>query len=74
MVILNTGGYAVPFDIKLTYSDGSTESIHETPIIWQQNQKQVSVPVKTNKTLQTVVLDGGIFVDANESNNRWQLK
>lgn len=69
--IKNVGGFVVPFDVKVTYSDGSTESIHQTPAVWEKNQKQIAVDIKTSKTIKAVTLDGGIFMDADESNNSW---
>ncbi|WP_114936687.1 M1 family metallopeptidase [Mucilaginibacter endophyticus] len=69
--IKNIGGFAVPFDVKVTYADGSTESIHQTPAVWEKNQKQISVDIKTAKAIKSVTLDGGIFMDADESNNTW---
>ncbi|WP_428329209.1 M1 family metallopeptidase [Mucilaginibacter sp.] len=72
--IQNIGGFAVPFDAKVTYSDGTTEAFHQTPIVWQYNQKEITVIVKTTKTITSVVLDGGIFIDADTSNNKWTAK
>ncbi|TWI94364.1 hypothetical protein JN11_04755 [Mucilaginibacter frigoritolerans] len=72
--IKNIGGYAVPFDIIVTYSDGTTATFHQTPIVWEQNQKQISVTVKTDKTIQSALIDGGIFMDADVSNNNWTAK
>ncbi len=74
IVIDNIGGFAVPFDVKLTYSDGTKGVIHQTPAIWQANQKQATVNLKNNKTITSVVIDGGIFMDADESNNKWVAK
>ncbi len=72
--IKNIGGFAVPFDIKVTYSDGKTETFHQTPIVWERDQKQISVHIKTDKAIKSAVLDGGIFMDADESNNKWTAK
>ncbi|MBB6112464.1 hypothetical protein SAMN05421821_1185 [Mucilaginibacter lappiensis] len=72
--IKNIGGFAVPFDIKLTYTDGTTESIHQTPGVWEKNQKQISVNIKTTKAIQSAELDGGIFMDADVSNNKFTVK
>ncbi|MDP9080064.1 MAG: M1 family metallopeptidase [Bacteroidota bacterium] len=72
--IQNLGGLAIPFDVKVTYSDGSTESFHQTPAVWQANEKQISVNIKTGKTITTAVLVGGIFMDADENNNKWSAK
>jgi hypothetical protein len=72
--IYNIGGFAVPFDINVTYADGTTQSFHQTPAVWEHNQKQVEIRIKTTKTIKSVVLDGGIFMDADTSNNKWIAK
>jgi len=72
--IKNIGGFAVPFDVKLTYADGTTETIHQTPGVWEKNQKQITVNLKTSKTVQSALLDGGIFMDADVSNNKFTVK
>lgn len=72
--IQNIGGYAIPFDIKLTYADGATQTIHETPAVWEHNQKQVFFHITTKKVIKSAVLDNGIFMDADMSNNSWTGK
>jgi hypothetical protein len=74
IMIDNIGGFAVPFDVKLTYSDGTTGIIHQTPAIWQANQREATVNLKSNKIITLVVIDSGIFMDADESNNKWAAK
>lgn len=74
VVIDNIGGMAAPVDLKLSYRDGSSETIHETPAIWEANQKRATVTVPRQKELQSVTLDGGIFVDADPSNNAMQVQ
>ncbi|UOE51050.1 M1 family metallopeptidase [Mucilaginibacter sp. SMC90] len=69
--IKNVGGFVVPFDVKVTYADDSKESMHQTPAVWEKNQKQITVDIKTTKAIKSVTLDGGIFMDADESNNTW---
>jgi hypothetical protein len=69
--IKNIGGFAVPFDAIATYDDGTTESFHQTPIVWEHDQKAISVNIKTTKTVKSITLDGGIFMDANEKDNTW---
>ena len=67
--VQNIGGMAAPFDLVLSYSDGSTEKLHQTPAVWAANQKLATVKVVTKKTLQSVRIEGGIFMDADGSNN-----
>jgi hypothetical protein len=71
VAIDNIGGMAAPVDLKLTYSDGSTEHVHETPAIWEANQRRAAVTITTRKSLQALVLDGGIWMDADPTNNAW---
>jgi len=70
--IQNIGGFAIPFDIKVTYVDGETGSFHEKPFVWEKNQKQTVVIIKTTKAIKSIKLDNGIFMDADESNNSWK--
>ena len=70
--INNTGGFAIPFDVQITYTDGSKATLHQTPAIWQADQKQAKVTIKTSKTIAAVKLDGNIFMDSNEADNEWK--
>ncbi|WP_443936854.1 M1 family metallopeptidase [Pedobacter sp. MW01-1-1] len=69
----NVGGFAIPFDIVVSYTDGSETRTHYTPSVWKNNQKAVSLKVKTNgKALKSIALDGGIFMDATPADNIWK--
>ncbi len=70
--IKNIGGYPAPTDIIATYTDGSKEVFHQTPAIWSNNQKQTTVNITTGRKIASLVLNGGIFVDADDSNNSWK--
>jgi len=71
LTIKNIGGMANPFDVKLTYKDGTSETIHQTPAVWEVNQKQAIVNIPTKKEVKSVTLDGGIYMDADTKNNTW---
>jgi peptidase M1-like protein len=74
--IRNIGGFAIPFDLLIQYADGSTETIHQTPAVWSKDQKNaaVSFTPAPGKKLQSVQATGGIYVDADRSNNKWTEK
>jgi hypothetical protein len=72
LAVQNIGGMAAPFDVVLHYTDGSSESMHQTPLVWQANQKAATIKLPTKKTVQSLELNGGIFMDADESNNSWK--
>jgi hypothetical protein len=70
----NIGGYVAPVDIVFTYADGSKETFHKTPKLWQANQKQATVTINAKKKIQFVTLEGGIYMDADDSNDTWKAK
>ncbi|QGK72709.1 M1 family metallopeptidase [Flavobacterium sp. SLB02] len=70
----NDGGFAVPFDVVVTYKDNTIETLHQTPAVWQTNQKRTTIALKNKKEIKQVVLDGGIFMDATPNNNSWSSK
>jgi hypothetical protein len=43
----------------------------QTSEILSTSQQQVSVNISTTKKIKSLKLDGGIFVDADESSNTW---
>lgn len=71
VTIENTGGFAIPFDLKVTYKDGSHAVLHQTPEVWLQNPKNTVLNLKSDKILNSVIVDVGIFVDAVPGNNQW---
>ncbi|GAB3909319.1 M1 family metallopeptidase [Mucilaginibacter boryungensis] len=69
--IKNVGGFAHPFDVIVTYADGTMETTHLTPAVWEKNQKEITVKVKAAKDVKSITLNGGVFMDANEKDNTW---
>ncbi|HEY4321346.1 MAG TPA: M1 family metallopeptidase [Gemmatimonadales bacterium] len=74
VVISNIGGMDAPVDLRLEYNDGSHDLVHETSAIWKADQRQATVMVRTGKALKSVTLDGGIWMDADATNNSWKAK
>jgi hypothetical protein len=70
----NIGGMDAPVNLVLHFNDGSSRTILETPVIWKANGKHTTITVKTNKVINSVDLDGGIWIDANPSDNTWAAK
>jgi len=62
-----------PVDLEAHYGDGSSESIHETSAIWEVNPRRATVALPTGKSLQSLLLNGRIWMDADSTNNRWAL-
>jgi len=72
--VQNIGGFPVPFDVRIRYADGTTDSLHQTAAIWSTNQKAVTITVTGSKPIQAIQLDNGIFMDASEKDNYWRGK
>jgi aminopeptidase N len=74
MDIKNVGGFAIPFDVIVTYEDGTTSTIHKTPAIWKSNEReqQIKIPAKSN--VKSIKLDGGIFMDYTPEDNELIIK
>lgn len=70
----NVGGWPAPFDVRVTYRDGSTASFHETPAVWRANLRRAVVRVPTTRPVASVELTGGVFMDADTTNNRWSAR
>jgi hypothetical protein len=71
MTIKNIGGLAAPVDLQIKYEDGSSETLHQTPALWMMDPKMAVINIPTSKKIQAAQLNGGIFMDADESNNSW---
>ncbi len=72
--IQNVGGFAAPFNLQVTFSDSSTQTFRETADVWSASQKATSVVIPSAKTVASAKIDGGIFMDADNSNNSWKAK
>ncbi len=70
----NVGGMPAPVDLVVRYAGGSADTLHQTPAIWAANQKRATVSVKTRKTVQSVELDGGIWMDADSTNDKLRVQ
>ena len=68
----NIGGMPAPVDFIVMYNDGTNETLHQTPEIWEHDMQQTTININTNKKIKSLKLDGGIFMDADESNNEWK--
>jgi hypothetical protein len=70
----NIGGMPAPVDLVVRYADGATETVHQTPAIWERDARRATVTLPSRKAVKAVELQGGIWVDADSTNNRWPLK
>jgi hypothetical protein len=57
--------------VNVRYADGDSATFHQTPMVWEKDQKSAMVTIKSTKPVQSIRLEGGIFMDADEKNNSW---
>ncbi|MDN6280200.1 MAG: M1 family metallopeptidase [Psychroflexus sp.] len=69
--IKNVGGMPAPFDVVVTMQDGSKETYRQTPEIWVDNLVETTIELKGVKNATEISLDGGIWMDADLSDNVW---
>jgi hypothetical protein len=72
LTVLNNGGFAIPFDVVVTYEDGSHTTTHQTPAVWKSGNKRITVNVPVSKKVAAVKLDGIIYVDYTPADNEWK--
>ena len=72
--INNVGGMPAPVDVQARFSDGTTQTFHQSAAMWAANLKSAVVPIATRKTVQSVMLETGIWLDADSTNNTWTGK
>ena len=70
-MIDNIGGMAAPFDLHVTYADGTAETVHRTPAAWRANQRSTTVSIPAKKVVKSIEITSGIWVDADVTNNKW---
>jgi hypothetical protein len=71
VTVENIGGFDAPFNLNVTYTDGTKAQFHKTPAVWSKGDTIIKVPIPGSKKIKSVNLDGGIFMDADYSNNNW---
>ncbi|MFD1466884.1 M1 family metallopeptidase [Hymenobacter caeli] len=74
VAVRNVGGFAVPVNLKVTYADGTTAAVHQSPAVWQANEQRATIALPGAKAIKTVELVNGIYMDADESNDRLTVK
>jgi len=72
VTIRNPGGMPLPFDLAVTYADGSSERIHRTPAAWQANPRETTIALPSGKPVTGVTIDTGIFEDFQPTDNDWK--
>src|SRR5205085_8870769 len=51
--VQNMGDFPVPFNVRIRYTDGTTDNLHQTAGIWSANQRAAAITVANNKQIQS---------------------
>jgi aminopeptidase N len=72
VTLANIGGMPAPVDLVVTYADGTSETLHQTPAIWRADPRRATVTIASAKKPRSIRLEHGIWMDADLSNDHWQ--
>lgn len=72
VTVKNIGGMPAPFNLILGHPDGSSSTVHETPAVWQADQSTATVTLPSGSAVSSIRIDGGIWMDADTTNNVWR--
>ncbi|PWS29121.1 peptidase [Pedobacter yonginense] len=73
IIIENKSIKPLPIDLTLSYSNGTVEKNHSTIGVWEKGNKQVVIDIKTNKTLEKVVMGSAHIPDKVKSDNSYSV-
>ncbi|MBK8050999.1 MAG: M1 family peptidase [Anaerolineales bacterium] len=71
VTVKNVGGFAIPFDLLVTYADDTTETFHQNPVVWQDSPRSVTITVPGDKEVKSAQVNAGIFLEDSMANNAW---
>ncbi len=72
--VQNIGGFATPFDVAVTYADGTVENAATNGRHLAHQSESGSHYHPSGKTVQSANLKEAYIMDADESNNSWKKK
>ncbi len=73
IVVQNYGGLPLPVKIKCFYTDGSTEDIYQTAMVWKSGENAVIIQANADKKLDHILLGDNNIPDINEENNHFKI-
>jgi hypothetical protein len=71
ILVEKNGTIPVPIHLEITYSDGSTQTVHQTAAVWREGARAVSIECEKGKTVSKVNLGDRNIPDTDRKNNAW---
>lgn len=66
--IINVGGFAIPFDVDISFTDETVSKKHFTPEVWKTSSTY-KTKISVSKKVKSVQLNGGIYLDYTPDDN-----
>ena len=73
IIVERKGSYPAPINLKITYDDGNTELLHQTPAVWKNGEQTFSFEKPVFKKIKKVELIDEYKIDVNPSNNSYTV-
>jgi peptidase M1-like protein len=74
VTITNKGDKPLPIDLKVEFTDGTSQTIHRSVAVWEKGNKTVTISISSNKKIKTLTLGSVHIPDSNKNNNVWKSK
>ena len=74
VVITNKGGKPVPVDLKIDFTDGSSQTIHRSIAVWEKGNSTITIQLSTSKKIKKLTLGSVHTPDSNKKDNVWEAK
>ena len=62
----------MPIWLTITYSDGTTGTIHQTAQVWKDGKTNVKINAVEGKTISEIKLGNRNVPDSNSKDNTWK--
>lgn len=74
VIIKKVGSYPVPIDLKISYSDGTEETIHKPASVWKNGENTYQLKINNSKEYKKIELISVLGPDVNQKNNIFEKK
>lgn len=71
IVIEQKGNIPVPVHLKITFTDGTSTTVHHSPEVWKEGGKQFRVILQADRKVKNVELGDRTIPDADPGDNKW---
>jgi len=74
ITVVKIGNIPIPVYLKITYKDGTVDSVYKSAIVWKEGNKELTLSFDTNKPVSKVELGNRQIPDVDATNNIYELK